>query len=167
LLSPRLHSIRFLFSHPLLQNQSSPALKARPEQRSSVSCLYQLLRPPFFFHRAISSAAMSEAAPVLDAEYMAEIERARRDLRALIASKNCAPIMLRLAYVLSPMSPMCCDLICKHFLVEQPMAIGLADGMMPALTTPRPRLEAPTVPLGSHRSTAMVQMQGLRLPLTF
>lgn len=38
---------------------------------------------------------------MVDAEYMAEIERARRDLRALIASKSCAPIMLRLAYVLS------------------------------------------------------------------
>ncbi|RZR96421.1 hypothetical protein BHM03_00025442 [Ensete ventricosum] len=29
--------------------------------------------------------------------YIKEIEKARRDLRALIASKNCAPIMLRLA----------------------------------------------------------------------
>ena len=42
---------------------------------------------------------MSAATPVVDAEYMAEIERARRDLRALIASKGCAYIMLRLAYV--------------------------------------------------------------------
>ncbi|KAL0396922.1 UNVERIFIED_CONTAM: L-ascorbate peroxidase 3 [Sesamum calycinum] len=31
-------------------------------------------------------------------EYVKEIERARRDLRALISSKNCAPIMLRLAW---------------------------------------------------------------------
>ncbi|XAR73757.1 L-ascorbate peroxidase [Bertholletia excelsa] len=38
------------------------------------------------------------AAPVVDAEYLKEIERARRDLRALISSKNCAPIMLRLAW---------------------------------------------------------------------
>ncbi|CAD6261336.1 unnamed protein product [Miscanthus lutarioriparius] len=38
------------------------------------------------------------SAPVVDAEYMAEIERAQRDLRALISSKNCAPIMLRLAW---------------------------------------------------------------------
>ncbi|RRT78318.1 hypothetical protein B296_00005917 [Ensete ventricosum] len=29
--------------------------------------------------------------------YIKEIEKARRDLRALIASKNCAPIMVRLA----------------------------------------------------------------------
>uniref|UniRef100_A0A453AHC9 Plant heme peroxidase family profile domain-containing protein n=1 Tax=Aegilops tauschii subsp. strangulata TaxID=200361 RepID=A0A453AHC9_AEGTS len=43
--------------------------------------------------------AMSSATgPVVDAEYVAEIERARRDLRALIASKSCAPIMLRLAW---------------------------------------------------------------------
>ncbi|XP_073011825.1 probable L-ascorbate peroxidase 4, peroxisomal [Typha latifolia] len=38
------------------------------------------------------------AAPVVDADYLKEIEKARRDLRALIASKNCAPIMLRLAW---------------------------------------------------------------------
>ncbi|XP_027179235.1 L-ascorbate peroxidase 3 [Coffea eugenioides] len=38
------------------------------------------------------------AAPVVDAEYRKEIERARRNLRALISSKNCAPIMLRLAW---------------------------------------------------------------------
>lgn len=38
------------------------------------------------------------AIPVVDTEYLKEIEKARRDLRALIASKNCAPIMLRLAY---------------------------------------------------------------------
>ncbi|WOL13427.1 putative L-ascorbate peroxidase 4 [Canna indica] len=38
------------------------------------------------------------AAPVVDADYLKEIERARRDLRALISQKNCAPIMLRLAW---------------------------------------------------------------------
>ncbi|XP_010526895.1 PREDICTED: L-ascorbate peroxidase 3, peroxisomal [Tarenaya hassleriana] len=38
------------------------------------------------------------AATVVDAEYLKEIDKARRDLRALIASKNCAPIMLRLAW---------------------------------------------------------------------
>ncbi|CAA0827709.1 L-ascorbate peroxidase 3- peroxisomal [Striga hermonthica] len=35
---------------------------------------------------------------IIDAEYLKEIERARRELRALIANKNCAPIMLRLAW---------------------------------------------------------------------
>ena len=35
---------------------------------------------------------------VVDAEYLKEIDKARRDLRALTSSKNCAPIMLRLAY---------------------------------------------------------------------
>ncbi|XP_010446847.1 PREDICTED: L-ascorbate peroxidase 5, peroxisomal [Camelina sativa] len=34
----------------------------------------------------------------VDADYLKEIEKARRDLRALISSKNCAPIMLRLAW---------------------------------------------------------------------
>ncbi|MBA0793115.1 hypothetical protein Gohar_017547, partial [Gossypium harknessii] len=38
------------------------------------------------------------AFPVVDTEYHKEIEKARRDLRALIAFNNCAPIMLRLAY---------------------------------------------------------------------
>ncbi|KAI3717107.1 hypothetical protein L1987_68477 [Smallanthus sonchifolius] len=38
------------------------------------------------------------AAPVVDAEYLKEIERTRRDLRALISNKKCAPIMLRLAW---------------------------------------------------------------------
>ncbi|KAF9622815.1 hypothetical protein IFM89_034050 [Coptis chinensis] len=38
------------------------------------------------------------AVPVVDAEYLKEIEKARRDLRALISSRNCAPIMLRLAW---------------------------------------------------------------------
>ncbi|EXC35332.1 L-ascorbate peroxidase 3 [Morus notabilis] len=38
------------------------------------------------------------ATPVVDAEYVKEIEKTRRDLRALISGKNCAPIMLRLAW---------------------------------------------------------------------
>ncbi|EOA31133.1 hypothetical protein CARUB_v10014296mg [Capsella rubella] len=33
-----------------------------------------------------------------DAVYLKEIDKARRELRALIANKNCAPIMLRLAW---------------------------------------------------------------------
>lgn len=36
----------------------------------------------------------------IDAEYLKEIEKARRDLRSLISSRSCAPIMLRLAYVI-------------------------------------------------------------------
>nr|QCQ29401.1 ascorbate peroxidase [Camellia fraterna] len=38
------------------------------------------------------------AMPVVDTEYLKEIDKARRDLRALISSKICAPIMLRLAW---------------------------------------------------------------------
>ncbi|XP_062144791.1 L-ascorbate peroxidase 3-like [Alnus glutinosa] len=37
-------------------------------------------------------------APVVDAVYLKEIEKTRQDLRALISSKSCAPIMLRLAW---------------------------------------------------------------------
>jgi hypothetical protein len=39
------------------------------------------------------------AAPMVDAEYLRQVDRARRHLRALISNKGCAPIMLRLAYV--------------------------------------------------------------------
>ncbi|KAL7206952.1 hypothetical protein ACSBR2_019618 [Camellia fascicularis] len=38
------------------------------------------------------------AMPVVDPDYLKAIDKARRDLRALISSKNCAPIMLRLAW---------------------------------------------------------------------
>ncbi|KDP24002.1 hypothetical protein JCGZ_25390 [Jatropha curcas] len=38
------------------------------------------------------------AAPKVDREYLKEIEKVRRDLRALISSKSCAPLMLRLAW---------------------------------------------------------------------
>ncbi|KAL9668487.1 hypothetical protein QQ045_006021 [Rhodiola kirilowii] len=38
------------------------------------------------------------AFPVVDTEYLKQIDKARRDLRALIAQRNCAPIMLRLAW---------------------------------------------------------------------
>ncbi|KAJ4843318.1 L-ascorbate peroxidase 3 [Turnera subulata] len=41
---------------------------------------------------------MEAAAPMVNAEYLKEIEKARRDLRALISSKQCAPILLRLAW---------------------------------------------------------------------
>lgn len=53
------------------------------------------------FHNPLSEVyldgAMAKA--IADAEYVKEIEKARRDLRALISSRNCAPLMLRLAYV--------------------------------------------------------------------
>lgn len=43
---------------------------------------------------------LSMALPVVvDSEYLKEVDKARRDLRALIANRNCAPLMLRLAYV--------------------------------------------------------------------
>lgn len=39
--------------------------------------------------------------PCVSAEYQKAVEKAKRKLRGLIAEKNCAPIMLRLAYDLS------------------------------------------------------------------
>ncbi|KAE8715926.1 putative L-ascorbate peroxidase 3 [Hibiscus syriacus] len=41
---------------------------------------------------------MMAGVPAKDPKYLKEIERSRRDLRALISTKNCAPIMLRLAW---------------------------------------------------------------------
>ncbi|KAL2937109.1 L-ascorbate peroxidase 3 [Bienertia sinuspersici] len=38
------------------------------------------------------------AIPVVDTDYLKEIDKARRDLRSLISNRNCAPIMLRLAW---------------------------------------------------------------------
>ncbi|XP_057769258.1 L-ascorbate peroxidase 3 [Salvia miltiorrhiza] len=35
---------------------------------------------------------------IVDSEYLKDVERARRELRSLISGKNCAPIMLRLAW---------------------------------------------------------------------
>lgn len=39
--------------------------------------------------------------PTVSAEYQKAVEKAKRKLRGLIADKNCAPLMLRLAYYLS------------------------------------------------------------------
>lgn len=39
--------------------------------------------------------------PTVSAEYQKAVEKAKRKLRGLIADKNCAPLMLRLAYDLS------------------------------------------------------------------
>ncbi|KAJ8631595.1 hypothetical protein MRB53_024918 [Persea americana] len=55
----------------------------------------------FFFFEVVFKPRQREApmaAPVVNAEYLKAIEKAHRDLRALISSKNCAPIMLRLAW---------------------------------------------------------------------
>ncbi|KAK7252978.1 hypothetical protein RIF29_37318 [Crotalaria pallida] len=42
--------------------------------------------------------SLTMAKPVVYIEYLKEIEKARRDLRALISIRNCAPLMLRLAW---------------------------------------------------------------------
>ncbi|CAN0898518.1 L-ascorbate peroxidase 3 [Linum grandiflorum] len=43
-------------------------------------------------------AEPAAATPVVDAEYLKEIDKARRQLRALIYGRQCAPIMFRLAF---------------------------------------------------------------------
>ncbi|CAN1771294.1 L-ascorbate peroxidase 3 [Linum perenne] len=47
---------------------------------------------------SVCSTVPTMAFPLVDADYLKEVDKTRRDLRALIASKNCAPIMLRLAW---------------------------------------------------------------------
>jgi hypothetical protein len=42
-------------------------------------------------------AAMAKNYPCVSAEYQEAVEKARQKLRALIAEKSCAPLMLRLA----------------------------------------------------------------------
>lgn len=44
-----------------------------------------------------AAAAMVKSYPVVSAEYLEAVEKARQKLRALIAEKNCSPLMLRLA----------------------------------------------------------------------
>lgn len=42
---------------------------------------------------------MGKCYPTVSEEYKKAVEKAKRKLRGLIAEKNCAPIMLRIAYV--------------------------------------------------------------------
>lgn len=44
---------------------------------------------------------MVKAYPQVSEEYQKAVEKCKRKLRGLIAEKNCAPLMLRLAYALS------------------------------------------------------------------
>lgn len=44
---------------------------------------------------------MGKSYPTVSEEYQKAVEKAKKKLRGLIAEKNCAPIMLRIAYVLS------------------------------------------------------------------
>lgn len=64
---------------------------------------------------------MSARAPVLAEKYSKEIENARRDLRALIFIKKCAPIMLSLAYVIS--FPCCIVWIYNHLHIDDDLCI--------------------------------------------
>lgn len=149
-----LHSIPpSLFCHPF---PTKPELPPAPQSNTNQSCCCCPVSCPTAAAAASLpllpqsnqlSAAMS--APVVDADYMAEIERARRDLRALISSKNCAPIILRLAYVLITNM---CGVVWSDLLVTSSCwtsngsFFDVADGMMLALTTPRPTPEAPMGP---------------------
>ncbi|RDX79994.1 L-ascorbate peroxidase 3, partial [Mucuna pruriens] len=76
-------------------------MKSLPWNAStSISSLSFIYKPnPCSFHFIlICNLTRTMTKPIVDAEYLKEIEKARRDLRALISNKNCAPIMLRLAW---------------------------------------------------------------------
>lgn len=45
---------------------------------------------------------MGKCYPVVSQEYKAAVDKCKRKLRSLIADKNCAPLMLRLAYFSLP-----------------------------------------------------------------
>ena len=47
--------------------------------------------------RIVTSAAMVKAYPTVNEDYLKAVDKAKRKLRGLIAEKNCAPLMLRLA----------------------------------------------------------------------
>ncbi|KAJ8631596.1 hypothetical protein MRB53_024919 [Persea americana] len=63
-----------------------------------ISSRYFNLPPSFTSFRNGAHQKAPMESPVVDALYLEAIEKARRDLRALIYSKNCAPIMLRLSW---------------------------------------------------------------------
>ncbi|KAG9139107.1 hypothetical protein Leryth_020780 [Lithospermum erythrorhizon] len=56
----------------------------------------------FIFSRGFQSSAqdtiMGKSYPTVSEEYLKAIDKAKRKLRGLIAEKNCAPLMLRLAW---------------------------------------------------------------------
>lgn len=45
---------------------------------------------------------MGKCYPAVSQEYKAAVDKCKRKLRSLIADKNCAPLMLRLAYFSLP-----------------------------------------------------------------
>jgi len=53
------------------------------------------------FSFCLESQAMGKSYPTVSADYQKAIEKAKKKLRGFIAEKRCAPLMLRLAYVLS------------------------------------------------------------------
>jgi hypothetical protein len=96
------------------------------------------------------------AAQVVDADYLRQVDRARRELRALVSVKGCAPIMLRLAHpaliVLDHPRPPILD--SALFDIRD----SLAGGTTLEPTTSAPRPVARMLPLDSRKSTAMVRM---------
>jgi hypothetical protein len=83
------------------QQKAIPFLSSR-QNNPFTKILYVCIKPKrksyfhiVFYLLLLLSFVMD--APVVDAVYLREIDKTRRDLRALISSKSCAPIMLRLA----------------------------------------------------------------------
>lgn len=121
------------------------------------------------------------AFPVVDSEYLKDVDKARRDLRALISSRNCAAIMLRLAYCsLPPLSrslslspslylPPSVSVCFPGKFLEKSSCRGKFDswvsfvgGTMLARTTRRQKPAGQTGRFGTRRSTVMVLIAAWR-----
>lgn len=89
-----LRSIRRCLQHPW--NLLAPALKAPRGDEGAWSALVVLVLRRRF-HVPVSVSEMAKSYPAVSEEYQKAVEKAKRKLRGLIAEKNCAPLMLRLA----------------------------------------------------------------------
>lgn len=86
----------------------------------------------FGFSFIIIIITMGKCYPVVSEEYQKAIEKAKRKLRGFIAEKNCAPLMLRLAYVLilahfSDLIPFSCGRLFRDLLR---VLVSLLDGTL-------------------------------------
>lgn len=68
---------------------------------------------------------MTKNYPTASEEYIKAVEKAKKKLRGLIAEKNCAPLMLRLAYLPHPLPLFIFLFTCKCLIGMDPTLIGL------------------------------------------
>jgi len=120
---PRLVSCRLRPTFPSLRSSAvaphTPPLPTLPHRLSDL--------------QGSAAEAPAMAAPVVDAEYLRQVDRARRHLRALISNKGCAPIMLRLAYVRQSLTSSRARILAPSYclvLSARPGGLWLASGFV-------------------------------------